>query len=137
MSENVCLHAALLRRLLQQVCRCPRSDGGGRFGVQVSLAAEHIRNEKVKVLRSMKRLSMDDVVVGQYRGRAGKENKKPGYLDDDTVPEGRSAQAYTQNPKPQNPPCTLLSPVLCPALCQGFPWARLPCKPPTAVAWPS
>ena len=62
-------------------------------GAQVSLAAEHIRNEKVKVLRSMKRLSMDDVVVGQYRGRAGKENKKPGYLDDDTVPEGRSALA--------------------------------------------
>lgn len=60
---------------------------------QVSLAAEHIRNEKVKVLRSMKRLSMDDVVVGQYRGRLGKDNKKPGYLDDDTVPEGRSEAA--------------------------------------------
>ena len=69
------------------------------YGAQVSLAAEHIRNEKVKVLRSMKRLSMDDVVVGQYRGRAGKENKKPGYLDDDTVPEGRSAPADMRNLK--------------------------------------
>lgn len=57
---------------------------------QVSLAAEHIRNEKVKVLRSMKKLSLDDVVIGQYRGRSGGGVEKPGYLDDDTVPEGRS-----------------------------------------------
>ncbi|KAK9907453.1 hypothetical protein WJX75_004009 [Coccomyxa subellipsoidea] len=54
----------------------------------VSLAAEHIRNEKVKVLRSMKKLSLDDVVIGQYRGRSGTGVDKPGYLDDDTVPEG-------------------------------------------------
>ncbi|CAL8463105.1 g2639 [Coccomyxa elongata] len=54
----------------------------------VSLAAEHIRNEKVKVLRSMKKLSLDDVVIGQYRGRSGGGVEKPGYLDDDTVPEG-------------------------------------------------
>lgn len=59
--------------------------------LQVSLAAEHIRNEKVKVLRSMKKLSLDDVVIGQYRGRSGTGVDKPGYLDDDTVPEGRSA----------------------------------------------
>ena len=63
------------------------------MGQQVSLDAEHIRNEKVKVLRSMKKLSMDDVVVGQYRGRVGKgAGNKPGYLDDDTVPEGRCMQ---------------------------------------------
>lgn len=59
------------------------------FLYQVSLAAEHIRNEKVKVLRSMKKLSLDDVVIGQYRGRSGGGVEKPGYLDDDTVPEGR------------------------------------------------
>lgn len=59
--------------------------------MQVSLDAEHIRNEKVKVLQSMKQLSMDDVVVGQYRGRQGKGVNLPGYLDDDTVPAGRSA----------------------------------------------
>jgi len=54
----------------------------------VSLDAEDIRNEKVKVLRSMKMISMDDVVLGQYRGRKTANSKLPGYLDDDTVPEG-------------------------------------------------
>ena len=59
--------------------------------MQVSLDAEHIRNEKVKVLQSMKQLSLDDVVVGQYRGRQGKGVNHPGYLDDNTVPPGRLA----------------------------------------------
>ncbi len=36
---------------------------------QVSLDAEDIRNEKVKVLRSMKEVTLEDVVLGQYRGR--------------------------------------------------------------------
>ncbi len=52
---------------------------------QVSLDAEDIRNEKVKVLRNMSPIHMDDVVIGQYRGRGNKQ----GYLDDPTVPEGR------------------------------------------------
>lgn len=52
---------------------------------QVSLDAEDIRNEKVKVLRSMKVVRSDDVVLGQYRAKG----KLPGYLDDTTVPEGR------------------------------------------------
>lgn len=52
---------------------------------QVSLDAEDIRNEKVKVLRSMKVVAPEDVVMGQYRARG----KLPGYLDDKTVPEGR------------------------------------------------
>lgn len=61
------------------------------LGAQVSLDAEDIRNEKVKVLRSMKMISMDDVVLGQYRGRKTSTAKLPGYLDDETVPAGRSA----------------------------------------------
>ena len=60
---------------------------------QVSLDAEDIRNEKVKVLRSMRALSMDDVVIGQYRGRKTKLTKLPGYLDDKTVPSGRCGAA--------------------------------------------
>ncbi len=36
---------------------------------QVSLEAEDMRNEKVKVLRSMRGVTIDDVVLGQYRGR--------------------------------------------------------------------
>jgi len=55
----------------------------------VSLNAEDIRNEKVKVLRSMKVVTMDDVVLGQYRGRTEKNGTTlPGYLEDKTVPEG-------------------------------------------------
>jgi glucose-6-phosphate 1-dehydrogenase len=48
----------------------------------VSLDAEDIRNEKVKVLRSMETVKLENVVVGQYRG----SNGFPGYLDDETVP---------------------------------------------------
>lgn len=56
----------------------------------VSLAAEDIRNEKVKVLRSMQPVTLEDVVVGQYRGRAASADRQalPGYLDDATVPPG-------------------------------------------------
>ncbi|WCJ37389.1 glucose-6-phosphate dehydrogenase 1 [Euphorbia peplus] len=36
----------------------------------VSLDAEDIRNEKVKVLRSMKPLQLEDVIVGQYKGHS-------------------------------------------------------------------
>lgn len=58
---------------------------------QVSLEAEDIRNEKVKVLRCMKAMSMDDVVLGQYRARSIGGAHHPGYLDDPTVPAGRCA----------------------------------------------
>jgi glucose-6-phosphate 1-dehydrogenase len=54
----------------------------------VSLDAEDIRNEKVKVLRSMKVVPLDDVVIGQYRARSAGGAKLPGYLDDPTVPKG-------------------------------------------------
>ena len=55
----------------------------------VSLDAEHIRDEKVKVIRSMKQIMLDDVVIGQYKGRKvrGKGGAEfPSYLDDETVP---------------------------------------------------
>ncbi|KAL4452485.1 hypothetical protein ABPG75_008147 [Micractinium tetrahymenae] len=51
-----------------------------------SLDAEDIRNEKVKVLKSMQQVRLEDVVVGQYRSRTTKGTVLPGYLDDDTVP---------------------------------------------------
>jgi glucose-6-phosphate 1-dehydrogenase len=54
----------------------------------VSLDAEDIRNEKVKVLRSMRRLKLDDVVVGQYKGHSKGGKSYPGYADDPTVPKG-------------------------------------------------
>ncbi|CAN1295127.1 Glucose-6-phosphate 1-dehydrogenase, chloroplastic [Linum perenne] len=43
----------------------------------VSLDAEDIRNEKVKVLRSMRPLKLEDMVIGQYKS----------YTDDKTVPK--------------------------------------------------
>ncbi|GKV18311.1 hypothetical protein SLEP1_g28711 [Rubroshorea leprosula] len=51
----------------------------------VSLAAEDIRNEKVKVLRSMRPLQLEDVVVGQYKGHSKGAKSYPGYTDDPTV----------------------------------------------------
>ncbi|GAX74483.1 hypothetical protein CEUSTIGMA_g1932.t1 [Chlamydomonas eustigma] len=54
----------------------------------VSLDAEDIRNEKVKVVRSMQPVQLDDVVLGQYKGRKEKNFNLPGYLDDATVPKG-------------------------------------------------
>ncbi|KAI4373771.1 hypothetical protein MLD38_011854 [Melastoma candidum] len=52
----------------------------------VSLDAEDIRNEKVKVLRSMRPLQLDDVVVGQYKSHTKGGTTYPGYTDDKTVP---------------------------------------------------
>ncbi|GJN31758.1 hypothetical protein PR202_gb20195 [Eleusine coracana subsp. coracana] len=54
----------------------------------VSLDAEDIRNEKVKVLRSMRQLKLEDVVVGQYKGHTKGGKSYPGYADDPTVPKG-------------------------------------------------
>ncbi|GAB2256864.1 hypothetical protein Droror1_Dr00022923 [Drosera rotundifolia] len=52
----------------------------------VSLDAEDIRNEKVKVLRSMRPLQLEDVIVGQYKGHTKGPKSYPGYTDDPTVP---------------------------------------------------
>ncbi|TKY64416.1 Glucose-6-phosphate 1-dehydrogenase [Spatholobus suberectus] len=54
----------------------------------VSLDAEDIRNEKVKVLRSMRPLQLENVVVGQYKGHSKGGKSYPGYTDDPTVPKG-------------------------------------------------
>ncbi|KAF7355331.1 Glucose-6-phosphate 1-dehydrogenase [Mycena sanguinolenta] len=48
----------------------------------VSFSAEDIRDEKVKVLRSIPPITKEDTLLGQYVAANG----KPGYLDDDTVP---------------------------------------------------
>lgn len=52
----------------------------------VSLDAEDIRNEKVKVLRSMRQLKLEDVVVGQYKGHSKGGKTFSGYTEDPTVP---------------------------------------------------
>ncbi|XP_047147242.1 glucose-6-phosphate 1-dehydrogenase, chloroplastic-like isoform X2 [Vigna umbellata] len=54
----------------------------------VSLDAEDIRNEKVKVLRSMRPLQLEDVVIGQYKSHTRGGVTYPAYVDDKTVPVG-------------------------------------------------
>ncbi|KAI8526816.1 hypothetical protein RHMOL_Rhmol12G0026100 [Rhododendron molle] len=53
----------------------------------VSLDAEDIRNEKVKVLRSMRPIQLEDVVIGQYKSHTRGGVVYPGYTDDNTVPQ--------------------------------------------------
>ncbi|KAL7197155.1 hypothetical protein ACSBR1_037053 [Camellia fascicularis] len=53
----------------------------------VSLDAEDIRNEKVKVLRSMRPLELEDVVIGQYKSHTLGGVTYPGYTDDKTIPK--------------------------------------------------
>ena len=50
----------------------------------VDLDAESIRDEKVKVLRSIKPITLDDILIGQYVGT--EDGSKPGYKDEDDVP---------------------------------------------------
>ncbi|KAG7984940.1 hypothetical protein I3843_04G186000 [Carya illinoinensis] len=51
----------------------------------VSLDAKDIRNEKVKVLRSMNPVQLEDVVVGQYKGDSDGNTSYPAYTDEMTV----------------------------------------------------
>lgn len=45
---------------------------------------------KVKVLRAIPPIAREDVLIGQYVGANG----KPGYLDDDSVPQGSNCPTY-------------------------------------------
>lgn len=64
----------------------------------VSTKGEDIRDEKVKVLRSVLPIKMEDVVIGQYVG--DKESKDPehqqGYLDDKGVPKDSRTPTFAQ-----------------------------------------
>jgi len=60
----------------------------------VSLDAEDVRDAKVNVLRSMRVPTMEDVVVGQYKGRTTGGQSFPGYLDDPTVPTGSTCPTF-------------------------------------------
>ncbi|XP_063686539.1 glucose-6-phosphate 1-dehydrogenase-like isoform X2 [Bolinopsis microptera] len=62
----------------------------------VSVDASDIRDEKVKVLKFIKPLDLDDVVLGQYVGNPdGKtEDSKLGYRDDPGVPNDSKTATY-------------------------------------------
>ena len=53
----------------------------------ITLDSEDIRNEKVRVLRAIPPLKIENVLIGQYSASA--DGKEPGYLEDPTVPKGR------------------------------------------------
>lgn len=54
----------------------------------VSMMEEDVRDEKVKVLRSVKPLELDDLVVGQYGEGKGQNGKKSvAYLEEKDVPK--------------------------------------------------
>lgn len=56
----------------------------------VSFSAEDIRDEKVKVLRSIPPVERADTLLGQYVSANG----KPGYLEDDTVPKNSKCPTF-------------------------------------------
>lgn len=61
----------------------------------VSTSAEDIRHEKVKVLKCIAPVKLDDIVLGQYIGNVnGKGEAVHGYLDDPTVPKGSRTPTY-------------------------------------------
>ncbi|XP_076261805.1 glucose-6-phosphate 1-dehydrogenase Zw isoform X3 [Rhynchophorus ferrugineus] len=60
-----------------------------------SCLPDDIRNEKVKVLKSISALELNDVVLGQYEGDPdGEGEAKLGYLDDPTVPNDSLTPTY-------------------------------------------
>merc|ERR1719499_1522145 len=61
-----------------------------------STSPDDIRDEKVKVLKSIPALSLSSCVLGQYEGDPDSEDPdaRLGYLDDPTVPEGSSCPTF-------------------------------------------
>lgn len=58
--------------------------------------AEDIRNEKVKVLKAIPEIKLEDIVLGQYVGNpdGATEDERLGYLDDPTVPPGSKTPTF-------------------------------------------
>ncbi|KAI5474534.1 glucose-6-phosphate 1-dehydrogenase [Pseudohyphozyma bogoriensis] len=79
----------------------------------VSFSSEDIRDEKVKVLRYIDPIKPEDVLLGQYVAAETEDGKKPGYLDDDTVPKGSicptfaAIRMYINNPRWEGVPFIL------------------------------
>lgn len=63
----------------------------------VSLDGEDIRSEKVKVLRSMRKLHLEDVVLGQYKARVLKDGDKSDVLLTSLTPTFIAAALYIDN----------------------------------------
>ncbi len=61
-----------------------------------SLAANHIRDQKVKLLRSIKVLTPEDVVIGQYSAGVLNGRKVEAYRDDPTVADDSLTPTFTK-----------------------------------------
>ncbi|UJR13412.1 hypothetical protein I4U23_000427 [Adineta vaga] len=64
----------------------------------LSTKGEDIRDEKVKVLRSIPPIKPEDVVIGQYLGDPDSKDpdRQQGYLDDKGVPKDSTTPTYAQ-----------------------------------------
>lgn len=60
----------------------------------VTLSPTDIRNEKVKVLKSIEPVKMEDIVVGQYKGKVINGEKVLGYREDPTVADDSITPTY-------------------------------------------
>jgi len=62
----------------------------------VTTSPDDIRDEKVKVLKAVEVLELDDVVLGQYEGDPdhATEDGRLGYLEDKTVPAGSTCPTF-------------------------------------------
>jgi len=58
----------------------------------LSLSAEDVRDEKVRVLRCIPPVKLEDTLLGQYT--KSEDGSKPGYLDDKTVPPGSTCPSF-------------------------------------------
>ncbi|CAG8703681.1 11108_t:CDS:2, partial [Ambispora leptoticha] len=58
----------------------------------VSLDAEDVRDEKVRVLRCIQPVKSEDTILGQYV--KSEDGSKPGYLDDETVPKDSNCPTF-------------------------------------------
>ncbi|KAG8129945.1 putative Glucose-6-phosphate 1-dehydrogenase protein [Naja naja] len=60
-----------------------------------STNSNDVRDEKVKVLKCIKEVKSENVVLGQYVGNpSGKGEAQKGYLDDSTVPTGSTTPTF-------------------------------------------
>jgi len=62
----------------------------------VSCHPDDIRNEKVKILKCIKEVQLDQVILGQYIGdpNAKDAEARLGYLDDSTVPSNSNTPTF-------------------------------------------
>lgn len=62
----------------------------------IDFNSESIRNEKVKLLKSIEPINVHDILLGQYT--KSEDGTKPGYLDDETVNKNSKTVTYAAIP---------------------------------------